>query len=602
MSDTPILTRFPAGHRLAGKLAWYAEGRFVPYLAGGDGTDGGTATVNADQVTLVDQLRALRKEKVEARAAMVEARAKERAAFEQRSTAFEQRGDAVTDEERTAFDTERTAFDAAEAEFDRRFDAVSEEIRSLKRRIKEQEAMEEVRRAAAKASRGGATHMAQPATYRADNAHEISYFRDLALNDPRIAGAAGQRAGNPAEASERLLKHAKETEEWLPRRRREAEKRAEERVDRAEREFRSSFVRGVRRGGLDTSPFERRVNPNRTDGQGGYFVPPQWLIEEFIPYLRAGRVAAGLCRQMDLPEGTDSINIPKVTTPTLVAPQQADATAVASQTFKDKAVTANVKTLAGQEDIAIQLLEQSPGQIMDRVLMEDLIADYNRLVDRMVIYGSGVGATSLNSGQIAGILPSGNWTANTVTWTSATPLGTSFNQVLGAMASKTSYNRFDMTNFRYLLHPRRWFWFATSLDGATGKSGRPIVNASDGFGPFNVSALEVDPAPAEGLAGRVPFGPPVYIDGNVPVVATSGGAVTGGSNDVGVGAKWDDLWLFEGDLRTRVLPEVLSGTLEVRFQVYNYLAFLIRYGQSVAVAAGTGFAAPTGAIDSSITF
>ena len=48
--------------------------------------------------------------------------------------------------------------------------------------------------------------------------------------------------------------------------------------------------------------------------------------------------------------------------------------------------------------------------------------------------------------------------------------------------------------------------------------------------------------------------------------------------------------------------EVLSGSLGVRFQLYNYFAFLFRYGQSLCIATGTGFAAPAGQIDSSITF
>lgn len=570
-----------------GRRYWDFGDRVIPVVSGGDGT--------VADVTLLDQLRALHAQKVDEQAAAVEARKAERAAFEQRSTTFGQDGN-PTDEERSAFDSERSAFDSAEAAFGAAFDQRDAEIATVRRRIAEQEALEESRALAAQAARG-VTHMAEPATYRRDNAHQTSYFIDLCYTDPKIAGSM---RGNAAESIERLMRHAKETEEWLPRRRQAAERRAEERVDRAEREFRASFVTGVRRGGLDTSPFERRVNANRTDGQGGYFVPPLWLIEEFIPYLRAGRVAAGLCRQMDLPEGTDSINIPKLTTPTLVAPQNSDTSAVASQDVQDSAVTANVKTLAGQEDVAIQLIEQSPGQIFDRVVMEDLLADYNRLVGRMVLYGSGVGAASLNAGQISGIYPATNWSPNQVTWTSATPLGPSFNQVLGAMASKASYNRFDLTNFHFLLHPRRWFWFATSLDGANGTSGRPIVG-SDRTGPFNVSALEQDMVPAEGLAGQVPFGPNAYIDGNVPTTDNGSGALSG-TYDIAVGAKWDDLWLFEGDLRTRVLPEVLSGTLEVRFQVYNYLAFLVRYGQSISLGQGSGFAGPAGAIDPSIQF
>src|SRR6185437_16884361 len=37
-------------------------------------------------------------------------------------------------------------------------------------------------------------------------------------------------------------------------------------------------------------------------------------------------------------------------------------------------------------------------------------------------------------------------------------------------------------------------------------------------------------------------------------------------------AIWDDLYLWEGELRSRTLSEVLSGTLQVRFQVYGYAA------------------------------
>lgn len=293
------------------------------------------------------------------------------------------------------------------------------------------------------------------------------------------------------------------------------------------------------------------------------------MIDEYIPGLRAGRVAAGLCRQMDLPPGTDSINIPKLSTLTKVAPQSADAAAVASQDFTDTSVQANVKTLAGQEDVAIQLIEQSPGQIIDQVIMEDLLADYNRLVDRQVLFAPGASTSSLNAGEILGIYPSGNWSSTqTVTWTGTGVeiTGPAFNQVLGAMASKVAYNRFDLQSFHFVMHPRRYFWFATSLDGSEGKSGRPVVNTGRN-GPFNISVLDGGMTPYEGLAGQTSFGPSIYIDANVPTEDAGAGTGLGGTDDVAIGAKWDDLWLFEGDLRTRVLPEVLSGILAIRFQV-----------------------------------
>jgi hypothetical protein len=550
------------------------DGRRLLRVSGGDGTP------EDQQKPLLELLNEQRDKALAELEAHIDARQAERDEFEARES--------VPDEERSAFDEAETAY---ETEFSRR----EAEVTRLDQRIAEQELKERRREAAAEAARGRVEVRSEPLTYSEHNAHEVSYFRDLAATQ---VSAIGSRMSDPAGAKGRLEAHAREMNVELPKREQARERRAQAAIDRAEREFTGSLA-GVERRGFAESPFERRTNPSRTDGQGGYFVPPLWLIDEYIPGLRAGRVGAGLCRQMDLPEGTDSINIPKLSTLTKVDVQTADNQAVASQDFTDTSVSAGVYTLAGQEDVAIQLIEQSPGQIIDRVVMEDLLADYNLRLDAQVLTGTG------SSGQVTGILPSTNWSGtNAVTWTSTTPSTLSFNQAVGAAVSKIATNRYDLSNVAVLNHPRRWFWFATGLDltgSGTATNARPIVNA-EGFGPFNVAALEQSPTPAQGLAGRYPFGPNAYVDANLPVLATAAGAITGGTNDLSVVAKWDDCWLFEGALRTRVLPEVLSGTLEIRFQVYNYIAFLVRYGQSLAVIKGTGMAAPVGSIDNSITF
>jgi HK97 family phage major capsid protein len=495
----------------------------------------------------------------------------------------------------TPTDEARAAHQAAESAFGEDFTNREADITGLDQRIAEQEALERARTVAAAASRGEGRVTAEPKTYRRDNGHNISYFRDLATADPKIGAELG---GDRRAAEERLANHAKDTAEWMERRNVERERRANEQIERAEREHHLS--RGLQARGFDASPFEQRVNPSRTPGQGGTFVPPLWLIEDFIPALRAGRVAADLTRQMELPEGTDSINIPSVATGSLVGVQGQDNAAVASRDMTDASVQANVKTLAGQQDVAIQLVEQSPGQVFDQVVMADLMADYNLRVDEQILVGNGTNSASVNGGQLLGLYPRPNWGANQVTWTSGTPQGNAFNMVMGAMASKTSYSRFDLTNFNFLMHPRRWFWFATALDGPSGTSGRPLVNQPSVA--YNTAAVAADlEYPAQGHVGRSPLGPDVFIDGNVPI-NDNGGGVRTGALDVSFGAKWDDLWLFEGNLRTRVLPEVLSGSLQVRFQVYNYVAFLVRYGPSITLAQGTGFVQPVSAIDSSVVF
>lgn len=493
---------------------------------------------------------------------------------------------ATHDGERKAYNEQRSAFAMAEASFGEAHEARKDELKALDRRIDEAELQERRRADAAAASRSDVKVTGEPLTYRQDNAHERSYFKDLAITQvPAVAAAmtGGSRDGSV----ERLQRHASEMDKEMPKREAARERRAQAQIDRAERD-----ATGGR--GLDASPFEKRVNPNRTDGQGGNFVPPIWLIDDYLPFLRAHRIAAGLARPMDLPAGTDTIKIPKVASGTSVAMQASDGGAVSSTDLTDSSISASVQTAAGQQDVALQLIEQSPGQIFDQVVMQDLIADYNRTVDKQVILGTGA------NGQVLGILPVGNWTgASTVTYTQTTPAVVDMLEVYGALASQIATKRFSVENVHFLNHPRRWFWQASGVD----TQNRPLVVPAP-LGPVNVHALTDPGEGAEGRVGSIPHLPNagIYIDANMPAIATAAGAVTGGTSDLVVAAKWDDLWLFEGALRTRVLSEVLSGTLQVRFQAYNYLAFLVRYGESIAVALGTGLAAPVGTKVASVTF
>ena len=60
---------------------------------------------------------------------------------------------------------------------------------------------------------------------------------------------------------------------------------------------------------------------NTTDTSGGDFVPPAYLVNDYIAKARAGRVTADLCSKFALPGGTDSINFPAITTGTANAAQ-----------------------------------------------------------------------------------------------------------------------------------------------------------------------------------------------------------------------------------------------------------------------------------------
>ncbi len=314
---------------------------------------------------------------------------------------------------------------------------------------------------------------------------------------------------------------------------------------------------------------ERRTNPNRTDGQGGYFVPPLWLMDEYSEYLRAGRTTANLVTNMALPGGTDSINIPKVATGTATAAQTADAQAVQSTDLTDSSVAVPVRTIAGQQDVAIQLLEQSPLNF-DEIVFRDLIADLNQKLDVQVLSGSGA------SGQVLGILT----VTNGITTTSyiGTTVQALYSKIAGGVNSVHT-SRF-MPPTAIVVHPRRWAYLLAAVDG----NQRPLItpvapqNAMGGFGGVE----------SEGLVGSLQ-GINVYVDANVP-----SNVGTSTNEDRIIILRATDPILWEGELNSRVLPDVLSNTLQVRLQVYKYLAFTAeRYPQSISVLQGTGLTTPS---------
>jgi HK97 family phage major capsid protein len=333
--------------------------------------------------------------------------------------------------------------------------------------------------------------------------------------------------------------------------------------------------------------FEQRAI-NRTDGTGGYFVPPLWLIDEYVPYLRAGRVLANLCRSVPLPSGTDSINLPRITTGTATGVQTADGQSVPGRDLADNFSNALVRTIAGQEDVAIQLLDQSP-IAFDNVISQDLMMDHAMQLDGQVLLGSG------SSGQLTGLYSHGTITGgstegvivNTVTGTTTAQWvgANSFYVGAGGLMSTIARNRFRPVT-AVVSNPAVWYALATAADG----NSRPLVVPSI-QGPFNAVADFSPGQAAEGPVGAI-LGRPWYLDANIPL--TFGGASTNpsmsttsaghtsptdgtGSGDTFtpfLAGVWDDILLFEGDVRTRVLQEVLSGTLQVRFQIYSYVAFM----------------------------
>jgi HK97 family phage major capsid protein len=425
-------------------------------------------------------------------------------------------GDTLTAEEDTEFRS-----------YTEKIKAADEEIRSLDERITELSDEEKRTQAANAATRRAASVNAQlrvteARTYERGNRN--SYLRDL---------ATAQIMGDQ-EARERLNRHAEEV-----------------RVEPEYKEYRDL---------------------NRADGSGGSFVPPAWLMGQYADLARAGRPTANLFNSQPLPPGTDSINIPRVQTGTAVGVQPADNDPVMEVDLTDSSLSIPVRTIAGQQDVALQLLDQSPVNF-DEIVFRDLLADYALKTNLQILTGTGA------AGQVTGLGSQAGVTAVPVT-------GTTVAALYGAIADATQRiyaTRFAAPNV-IVMHPRRW----AALVAATDTAGRPLVvpNAqgpNNAIGTFNGPGVQQVVGTIQGLS--------VVTDPSIPTNVTSGAAT---NTDVIYLLRTDDVVLYESGIKTRVLQETLSGTLTVRLQVYGYLAFSAgRYAQSTARISGAGLVAPT---------
>lgn len=329
----------------------------------------------------------------------------------------------------------------------------------------------------------------------------------------------------------------------------------------------------LRRHAIDVANDAEYRDLDRNDGSGGFFVPPAWMMSQYASLARAGRAYANVVTSQALPPGTDSINIPRVLTGAATAIQPGDNQGVSDVDLTDTSVNAAVRTISGQQDVAIQLLDQSPVNF-DEVIFQDLIADYATKLNVQVISGTGA------PHQVLGVRATPS--IETVTATTAGAGGPSDVAVvyskLADAVQRVHTLRF-MPPTAIVMHPRRWAFFLAATDSI----GRPLVVQA---GPGQDAVATSGGVLAEQVVGQM-HGLPVITDPSMPITVNT-------NQDVIHVLRASDLLLYESGVRSRVLPEVGSGTLTVRLQVYGYLAFTAgRYPKSVVEITGSALAAPT---------
>jgi HK97 family phage major capsid protein len=308
----------------------------------------------------------------------------------------------------------------------------------------------------------------------------------------------------------------------------------------------------------------------------GEMVPPMWLVEEFAAIARAGRPFANAIGSRDLPVGTENIIVPKVTTGGSVHFQTAQNTAIAEQDMVTGGTAqAVVKTIAGQIDTSLQSVDWAAINMVDGFFLPELASLHS------FIFETSVGAANNTNGAWQGVI--GTAGTQTVTYTSATPTAGSLYAKISDAIQQIHTNRFLPPDL-IVMHPRRWGWLTAQSDS----TGRPLFLPL-GFNPQNPQGLSGGVV-SEGIVGSTGHGLPVLVSSAAIVTNDSAGT----TNDVVLVVRTADLWLWESDIRTRVLTEVLSGQLSVRIQLYNYSATMFdRYPKSISAIRGTGLATPT---------
>ncbi len=376
----------------------------------------------------------------------------------------------------------------------------------------------------------------EPLTYERHTPHR-SYVKDLVVSQYRQDRAA----------TDRLARHA-----------------VEMRVER-DRFDRRAATR------LSESGFETRVN--QTGGISDFAVP-LWLNQYFATAPRPRRVLGAMIPHFDLPTGAHSINLPRVTGGDDAGTTQELASS-GTTGLTDAAVTGPVVTIAGTQDVALQLLEQSPaGAHLDWAIFKDLTESYDHQLEKGLLFGSGVGESITGLVKVSGIT---TITDNTVPGSTAGGvLWTDIAQLVAQTATARG-----VAPEVLLMRTGRWTWLGQQGD----TQGRPFITPGD-MPDEDGSYAEAAKIQPVGSA----FVPKVWVDDAIP---NTYGAPA--NQDFIVACRPSDLMLLEGQPKTMVGMEVLSGTLSARLQLRMPVAALTgRYPTGTGLLTGTFLIYPTG--------
>ena len=310
------------------------------------------------------------------------------------------------------------------------------------------------------------------------------------------------------------------------------------------------------------SAFEARTGMTTTSGAGGEFVTPVYLESDYAPWNEFGRVFIDQANKQPLPDFGVSINLPKVTGPAGVA-SQTEGDGVQETDPTSGYITVALSTLAGQVIVSQQLLDRAgPNFQFDKMVQDQLQRDYNYQANlftlNKAIAAAGTGVATSGTPPSAGA-----------------ELAMFYANVAEAKSMMTNGSGNILPATHTFATPTQWEWLASRTDGDGGVALVPTMN-----GPFNAFATSPNETIVQGATGSKVLGTAVFEDGGIPLASTYQQMLV---------CHMPEVWVFEGDLVPRVIPQTYAQNLQVLLQLYAYIAVLVRYDQAVQVINGAAW-------------
>lgn len=301
-----------------------------------------------------------------------------------------------------------------------------------------------------------------------------------------------------------------------------------------------------------------------TGASGGSFVTPQYLVSDYAPYRQFGRVFINDANMQSLPDYGMTVYLPAVQNAAGVGSQNQNSGVTETDPTAGY-LSSNLTTEAGQVTISQQLLDRAgPGVEFDKIVFDQLQRAYNFAINAAVLV-----AATANSGVV---------TDASTGSTGADIMQDVYSDLAQAQMQMETSAGVVMSPTNFYMNSTQWAWLQSQLDS----NGRALIVPSYA-GPFN--------AVAAALAGKditAPEGQTGYEMQSLPVSKDNGIAASG-SNAQLVVAHMPEVWVWEGDLIPRTIPQTFAQNLSILLQVYAYWTCIVRYPKAVQVISGARY-------------